>query len=40
LLRLIPTAIHTQEDIDVTIKAFQGMLAKLNNKQYETQAVN
>jgi glycine C-acetyltransferase len=40
LLRLIPTAVHTLEDIDVTIKAFQGMLAKLNDKYYESQVTN
>jgi len=35
LLRLIPTALHTQDDIDETIKAFQSMLKKLQNKYYE-----
>ena len=39
LLRLIPTALHTQQDIDETIKAFQGMQAKLNDKFYEAQVV-
>ena len=36
LLRLIPTALHTQKDIDETIVAFNGLQEKLNNKYYET----
>ena len=39
LLRLIPTALHTQKDIDDTIVAFQGMQAKLNDKYYEAEVV-
>lgn len=34
ILRLIPTAVHTQEDIDVTIKAFQEVKHKLENNLY------
>ncbi len=34
LLRLIPTAIHTLEDVDYTIKAFEVVKTKLSNKEY------
>ncbi|MFA5419235.1 MAG: aminotransferase class I/II-fold pyridoxal phosphate-dependent enzyme [Bacteroidales bacterium] len=34
LLRLIPTAIHTLEDVDYTIKAFEVVKAKLANNEY------
>lgn len=34
ILRLIPTASHTQEDIDITIKAFKEVHAKLVNRSY------
>ena len=31
LLRLIPTATHTLEDVDITLKAFSGIREKLEN---------
>ena len=34
LLRLIPTAIHTLEDVEYTIKAFTVVKNKLENKEY------
>lgn len=34
LLRLIPTAVHTQEDVNYTIKAFADVNRKLLNKEY------
>ena len=37
LLRLIPTAIHTLEDVDYTIKAFEVVKDKLENKKYSTE---
>ena len=35
ILRLIPTATHTQEDIDETIAAFSGIRSKLENGIYK-----
>ncbi len=34
LLRLIPTAVHTLEDVAYTIKAFKEVKEKLDNKEY------
>ncbi len=34
LLRLIPTAVHTMEDVEYTIKAFAEVKRKLDNKEY------
>ncbi|MBE0650251.1 MAG: aminotransferase class I/II-fold pyridoxal phosphate-dependent enzyme [Bacteroidales bacterium] len=34
LLRLIPTAAHTLEDVEYTIKAFKEIKRKLDNKEY------
>ncbi|HQE12947.1 MAG TPA: aminotransferase class I/II-fold pyridoxal phosphate-dependent enzyme [Flavipsychrobacter sp.] len=34
ILRLIPTAAHTDEDIDLTLKAFSAVRTKLENKEY------
>jgi glycine C-acetyltransferase len=34
LLRLIPTAVHTLEDVEYTIKAFKEVKRKLDNKEY------
>ncbi len=34
LLRLIPTAVHTLEDVQYTIKAFKEVKRKLDNKEY------
>jgi glycine C-acetyltransferase len=39
LLRLIPTALHTQKDIDETIVAFKSLQEKLANKYYESEVV-
>jgi len=35
LLRLIPTAVHTQEDIDITVKAFSAIRKKLEDGVYK-----
>ena len=40
ILRLIPTATHTQEDIDETIKAFSAIREKLENGSYRQVAVS
>jgi len=34
MLRLIPTAVHSLEDVEYTIKAFSEILVKLNNHEY------
>ena len=34
MLRLIPTASHTLEDVDYTIKAFKAIKAKVDNNEY------
>jgi len=34
LLRLIPTAVHTLEDVEYTVKAFAEVKRKLENKEY------
>lgn len=34
LLRLIPTAVHTQEEVDYTIKCFSKIKEKLENGEY------
>ncbi len=34
LLRLIPTAVHTMEDVEYTVKAFAEVKRKLENKEY------
>ncbi len=38
LLRLIPTAAHTKEDIEITINAFSEVFKKLKDGVYEAQA--
>lgn len=35
MLRLIPTSVHNQEDVDLTIEAFKKMAQNLNNKKYD-----
>jgi glycine C-acetyltransferase len=35
LLRLIPTATHTLEDVDITLNAFDGVREKLENGTYQ-----
>ncbi len=35
MLRLIPTAVHNQEDVDLTIDAFKKMAQNLRNKKYD-----
>lgn len=37
LLRLIPTAAHTDEDIDLTLEAFEAVSKKLKNGYYQKQ---
>ncbi len=37
LLRLIPTAVHTLEDVEYTVKAFKEVKRKLDNKEYSTE---
>lgn len=39
LLRLIPTAIHTLEDVDYTIKAFTEMRANLEAGKYASDTI-
>jgi len=34
MLRLIPTAIHTLEDVDYTVKTFAEVKRKLENNEY------
>ncbi|HTN16500.1 MAG TPA: aminotransferase class I/II-fold pyridoxal phosphate-dependent enzyme [Chitinophagaceae bacterium] len=34
ILRIIPTAAHTDEDIDLTLEAFSALRDKITNKQY------
>ncbi len=35
LLRLIPTAVHTLEDVEYTVKAFKEVKRKLDNNEYD-----
>jgi glycine C-acetyltransferase len=35
MLRLIPTAVHTLEDVDYTINAFSSIKDKLKNGHYD-----
>jgi glycine C-acetyltransferase len=35
MIRLIPTAAHTIEDVDLTLEAFSDVAVKLNEKKYE-----
>ncbi len=37
LLRLIPTAMHTLEDVDYTVKTFAAIKKKLENHEYSTE---
>lgn len=39
MLRLIPTAVHTKEDIDVTLKAFSAVTEKLKSGVYASETV-
>lgn len=39
MLRLIPTAVHTLEDVEETIEAFSAIKAKLDNNQYSKEEV-
>lgn len=39
MLRLIPTTMHTLEDVDYTIKAFSEILKKLNTGVYQKQGI-
>ncbi|RLD58388.1 MAG: pyridoxal phosphate-dependent aminotransferase family protein, partial [Bacteroidetes bacterium] len=40
MLRLIPTAIHTLEDVEFTIKAFTEVKAKIDNNEYPDEEIN
>ena len=40
MLRLIPTAIHTLEDVEFTIKAFTEVKAKINNNEYPDEEIS
>lgn len=40
ILRLIPTAVHTIEDINITIEAFRTVKHKLDNKLYPAEIPN
>lgn len=37
LLRLIPTAVHTDEDVDLTLQAFESVRPKLENGEYNVE---
>ena len=39
LIRLIPTAVHTVEDVDYTIKAFKEVHKKLENGEYQAEHI-
>jgi glycine C-acetyltransferase len=39
LLRLIPTASHTDEDIHLTIEAFKAISSKLFKGEYEVKTI-
>ena len=39
LLRLIPTAMHTLEDVEYTVKAFKAVAEKLARGEYNTDVV-
>jgi len=39
MLRIIPTAVHTQEDVDYTIKAFREVQEKLQAGKYKSDKI-
>ena len=39
MLRLIPTAVHTQEDVEYTIKTFSSVQAKLEAGEYKSDKI-
>lgn len=39
IYRLIPTAVHTDEDIQATLKAFEATKKKLDNGEYKVEAI-
>jgi glycine C-acetyltransferase len=39
MLRIIPTAMHTLEDVEITIKAFDEVAQKLKDKKYNTDTI-
>jgi glycine C-acetyltransferase len=39
MLRLIPTAVHTQEDVDYTIKTFSKVKARLEAGEYNSEKI-
>jgi len=40
ILRLIPTSVHTQEDIDLTLNAFEQVAKKLNKGEYKAETIS
>jgi glycine C-acetyltransferase len=39
ILRLIPTAVHTLEDVNYTIEAFKAIRSKLTSGEYQTESI-
>jgi len=39
ILRLIPTAVHTMEDVNYTIDAFSKIRSKLTSGQYQSESI-
>jgi glycine C-acetyltransferase len=39
MLRIIPTAVHTMEDVDYTIKAFREVQEKLKDGKYKSDKI-
>jgi glycine C-acetyltransferase len=40
IIRLIPTALHTLDDVNYTLKAFSEVKRKLDNKEYSSTVFN
>jgi len=40
MLRLIPTAIHTENDVNITISALKNVYENLNNKKYSKETIS
>jgi glycine C-acetyltransferase len=39
MLRLIPTAVHTLEDVEITINAFKSVKSKLDSGDYRKETL-
>jgi glycine C-acetyltransferase len=39
MLRLIPTAMHTLEDVEYTVNTFKKVQEKLKNREYQSESV-